>query len=89
MPNIELHGYAPDDVVNVRNKIHEVLRTSTIADEIVTTLIGSNVQDLKGDRKPFLRVISGHSELDELKELLKPLGQDIEVLVLSEWIPKE
>ena len=88
MPNIELHGYTAEDAVNVRKKVREALKTLKDADQIVTTFIPSNVTDLKGTEMPFLRIISSLNELDEVKEHLKPLGEDIEVIVLHEWIPK-
>ncbi len=88
MPNIELHGYEPVAADTVRERIRDVLMTSPDASEIVTTTIPSDVKDLDGEKMPFLRLITSLRELPDLKERLKPLGEEIEVLVLGEWIPK-
>jgi len=89
MPNIELHGYAPQEAIDIRNKIREALKPSKDADEIVITIIPSDVEDLKGNKMPFLRVYLGPRPADDLKKYLEPLGEDIEVLVLDRWIPKK
>ena len=89
MPNIELHGYPQKDAIAVRNKVRTVLETLSYADEVVTTIVPSRVANLKGRRMPFLRVITTPDELPDLKKRLAPLGEDIEVIPLGEWIPKE
>jgi hypothetical protein len=88
MPNIELHGYEPEAAVAMKTKVREALNMSPDADEIVTTIIPSEVEDLKGKKTPFLRVISSPDELPDLKVRLTPLNEDIEVIMLGEWIPK-
>jgi len=89
MPNIELHGYGKKAAATLKNKIRAALSTSPEPGEIVTTVIPSIVEDLTGKKMPFLRVISSPDELADLKKRLKPLGEDIEVLPLGEWIPKK
>lgn len=86
MPNIELHGYGKKPIA-LRNKIRAALKDSPDADEIVTTIHSTNVASLDDKPMPFLRVISSPEGLDDLLERLKPLGEDIELIMLGRWIP--
>ena len=74
---------------HMKQKLVAALATSPEADEIVITTVLSNVENLKGDKMPFLRVITTPEGLPDLKERLMPLGEDIEVIMLGEWIPKK
>lgn len=87
MPNIELHGYG-DKPIALRNKIRTALKDSPDAAEIVTTICPTVVTDLNDKSMPFLRVISSSDGLEDLLERLKPLGEDIELIMLGRWIPK-
>ena len=89
MPNIELHGYTPDDAAATKEKVRTALASSEEADEMVTTTYPTIVEDLKGKRTPFLRVIGSLRELPDLLDRLKPLNEDMEVLMLGQWIPKQ
>lgn len=88
MPNIELHGYDTECARVVRDRIVAVLKTYPEAHEVVTTTHLSRVEDLEGKQLPFLRLISSSNELPKLLPLLKQVGEDIEVILLGEWIPK-
>ena len=88
MPNIELHGYALEAAATVKERVRTALSPSPHADEIVTTIYTTEVEDLKGKKMPFLRVITSPDELPDLKERLASLNEDIEVIMLGEWIPK-
>ncbi len=87
MPNIELHGYGDKPIV-IRNKIRRALKESPDVAEIVTTIHTTVVTTLDDKPSPFLRVISSPEGIDDLLELLKPLGEDIELVMLGQWIPK-
>ena len=89
MPNIELHGYKSKRARAVRKQIRTALEELPDAHEVVTTTFSSDVEDLKGEKMPFLRVITSRKELRGLKKRLTPLGEDIEVLILGEWIPSD
>ncbi len=90
MPNIHIIGYGNTEearvvVANVR----AAMRQASCADEIVMSIEdATHVFDLEGKRSPFLRVISGDEDREEVVSLLRPLGQDIEVIRLHDWIPK-
>lgn len=88
MPNIELHGFAQKDVRMLRFKVRAALRASPIAGEIVTSVVPSDVENLAGDKMPFLRIICSPDELDDLVKRLEPLNVDIEALPLARWVPK-
>lgn len=88
MPNIELHGYGKMPIETVK-KIQGVLKDSPDAAEIVITIhptIMINLDD-KSSASAFLRVISSPDGLDDLLDRLKPLGEDIELIMLEQWIP--
>lgn len=89
MPNIELHGYAPEAAAATKEKVRKALASSEEADEMVTTTYPTVVEDLKGKQTPFLRVIGSLRELPDLLERLKPLREDMEVIVLGQWMPKQ
>jgi len=57
--------------------------------EIVITTLLSEVEDLQGKSTPFLRVITAPEDLADFQNRLLPLGEDIEVVFLGEWIPKK
>lgn len=86
MPNIEVHGYGDKSDAMVE-KIRGSLRDSSEADEIVTTVFPTVVTTLNGGTSPFLRVISSDVELDDLLSRLKRLDEDIELIMLGQWIP--
>ena len=89
MPNIELYGYQDlDGTPTIQSRIKEALRTSPHFSEIAITTILSDVWDLTGKDIPFLRIIATRDELPDIKRRLAPLNQDIEVILLDEWIPK-
>jgi hypothetical protein len=90
MPNIELHGYKPEEAaIAVKQRIRAAFAGHSDAGEIVTTTIPSTVEDLQGRRMPFLRIIATAEELSDLIKLLRPLEEDMEVMYLREWIPKK
>ncbi|MDE2021884.1 MAG: hypothetical protein KGI71_03140 [Patescibacteria group bacterium] len=89
MPNIELHGYAAEAASATKEKVRTALASSEEADEMVTTTYPTVVEDLKGKQTPFMRVIGSLRELPNLLERLKPLNEDMEVIVLGQWIPKQ
>src|SRR3989344_7394524 len=89
MPNVEIHGYEPKAASAMKEKIRAVVESSPDADEIVTTTYPTDVEDLKGRKTPFLRVITSLRELPDLLERLGPLNEDMEVIPLGQWIPKK
>ena len=89
MPNIELHGFSTDRSAMVRTRVREACEGLSFAGEIVVTICGDTVQDLEGRDMPYLRVITSPDEWPSLKERLVPLGEDIEMFALGEWVPKK
>lgn len=88
MPNIELHGYG--DLAGVmRQKIVTLLKGSSDPDELVTTVFPTDVEDLDGRKMPYLRLITGPEDIEELVRLLTSLNEDVEVILLAKWLPKQ
>lgn len=88
MPNIEMYGYNHLAVFKLREKIRNAFATYSEPQEVVTTAIQSDVEHLSGQKTAYLRIIASPSELEEVKRRLIPLGEDIEIMPLGEWIPK-
>ena len=89
MPNIELYG------ISNASGITAVIRASDLPEEfrkeIVITKIESSCWSIyDGTAQPFCRVISTEQEeIDKIVPVLKPLGYDVETLVLSGFIPAD
>ena len=86
MPNIEMYGYDDQNAFAIREQIREVLEHSSEPRGIVITNVPSDVRDLKGNRRPFLRIIAAKAEVEEMKSRLVHLNEDIEIILLHEWI---
>lgn len=87
MPNIELHGYE-DRSETVRLKIAEALKDLP-HNETATTVFPSVVTTLDGNKSPYLRIVSDLESIGHLVKLLEPVGEDIEVIPLGQWVPKK
>lgn len=87
MPNIELHGYG-DKSKAMRQKVADALSDHPKPDETVTTVFPSVVTTLNGASAPYLRVVASPASIGRLVEMLKPIGEDIEVMPLGQWITK-
>lgn len=88
MPNIEVHGFG-DKSEKMRAKIVDALSKHPRPEETVTTVFPSVATTLLGSTAPYLRIIASPASIGGLVEMLKPLGEDIEVIPLGQWIPKE
>ena len=86
MPNIEMYGYDDQNAFAIREQIREVLEHSSEPRGIVIANVLSDVRDLKGNRRPFLRIIAAKAEVEEMKSRLVHLNEDIEIILLHEWI---
>lgn len=97
MPNIKIYGFIESmDSVNERikagelsGKIENLFKNESYAKDIVITTIPSKVNDLEGNKQPYIQL-----ELDCMRgyqnkvEILKGLGMDIQVVKLYKFIPK-
>ncbi|MGH7141570.1 MAG: hypothetical protein ACREGH_02985 [Minisyncoccia bacterium] len=90
MPNIELHGYGRQ-ADSMKRKVRLALRDHPDAKsgEIITTTYSTKVEDFKDKKMPFLRIVATFKELPDLLERLRPLNEDMEVMLLRQWIPKQ
>lgn len=90
MPNIEIHGYGRL-AQSTKLKIRQALQDLPDAEsgEIVTTTYPTKTEDFKDKKTPYLRIIASPDELPELIERLRPLNEDMEVILLGQWIPKQ
>lgn len=88
MPKIELHGYG-DESDGMRCRIADALEDYPGVDDTVTEVYGTTVTSIKGEPSPYLQIVANPESIDELIKLLQPLNEDIEVMPLGQWIPKQ
>lgn len=88
MPNIMLYGYGTEAAAALRQKIRDAYAGYHEPWEVVTTIVPSDVESLDGDKTAFLRVVASQNELEDVAVRLIPLGEDIEMMSLTKWIPK-
>ncbi len=93
MPNIEIHGLSASNSNITVFDIRRALFSLPMAKDIVLTSCNDNVINLVGGEcQPFLRVIvvgSNAMENQQILSYLKPLGFDIELMIINSFIPKE
>ena len=84
-----MHGYG-QLAQSTKLKVRAALRDLPDAEngEIVTTTYPTKVEDFKDKKVPYLRIIATLNELPDLLERLRPLNEDMEVMLLGQWIPK-
>ena len=74
MPNVEIHGLSRESGEVMYSQAERLLRGAPFADEVVISIMGDVVRDLKGYQKPFLRIFSAdEAEAHQVMSLLKPL----------------
>ncbi len=88
MPNIELHGYG-SKAHAMRLKVRKAFASYPDVDEIITSVCNTDPRDRKGKLMPYLRVVGSRDDMPNLEIRLAQLKQDIEVIYLSKWIPKD
>ena len=93
MPNIEIHGSSEEVSKMLRRQIFEELfKDKPYVDEMVVTIVPSEVRDVKTFEQPFFRLLSPDSkEAEEILRILheKVPGIDIEYLEVRRFIPKQ
>ena len=103
VPNIEVHGIWDEKVSAFTRQFVTKLRSVLYAsiprdflDEVVITTVCDNVEDLKGNSQPFIRLFTTFSDSDGSKKnnfeiLCKVLNElaDLEILPLSDFRPKK
>lgn len=92
MPNIEIHGVKKDDTKHFRltEKIFKRVEGLVFAGELVLTKVMDDCRDRNNKSQPFLRIIiSEKSKIEPLVQQLKPLGIDMEILIIDGFIPGE
>jgi hypothetical protein len=89
LPNIEIHGVATDKVPELRRQIFQLFQGKSYINEIVVTTCFDVVENKDGKHQPFIRVLNDcQTHTEEILELLRPLGLDIEHLPLKSFIEK-
>jgi len=76
MPNIEIHGFVESELKETRGKVVSTLEL-VLGDrlkEVVITVYQTEVQDLFGERAPFVRVLD--SDMNEAMKLARSLVGD-------------
>ena len=94
MPNIELHGFGGQYVINnmtvdLPRVIFAMFQTKPYVSEMVVTVYPTTVIDQDGVNQPFIRLVNScqeHSE--EILKRLKELRVDIEHVRLEGFHPK-
>lgn len=101
MPNIEIHGVHGLDTIagqltEKQSKLYsEIFKTielkaHELMDEAVVTICNDHCLDRQGQSQPFLRICSTDQvQTRKLVMILKPLGLDIETMVVTAFYPKE
>ena len=92
MPNIEIHGLnmweGKGDGARIMDAIFDLFRGDSLAKEMVITIFPSEVFDIEGKSRPFLRVVNTNKkELTFIANKLQLLGIDIECQVLERFVP--
>jgi len=92
MPNIEIHGASPKVSEMLKKHIFKLFTDKPYAEEIVVTVVPSEVTDVKGFEQLFLRILSSNTE--EAKEISEILGRiipdiGIEYIKIEKFIPKK
>lgn len=90
MPNIELHGFSPAKQREIFFQMKEALKGQEFYNEAVVTLYNDVVVDFNEESQPFLRICSTNPvHTNTLVKLLKPLGVDIETMVVTDFESKD
>ncbi len=91
MPNIEIHGTHKSFAADLGLRISGVLEGTKYYHDVVLSIMGDSVTDLRGKPKAFLRVIFAGNEPsgihDDCMERLTALNMDMEIVMISEFIP--
>lgn len=96
MPNIKIFGLKskrdnyPSVVQNeIKNKLIEMFKKTSYADNIVITMIESTVESLNGGQRPYIQLeftIEDCKYFDKIIEKLKTLDMDIQLLKINKFI---
>lgn len=92
MFNIEVYGIRGDSVdAVIRKRIIGQIRDFTLGNDVIVTVVESVSVDKDSQKiAPFLRICSSDQfQLYALVEKLKPLAMNIEILLLTDFFPKE
>lgn len=89
MPNIEIHGLPQDKAHDLRLRIFFAFKNERYVGDMVVTVFRTSVNDIKGDSQPYFRLLNDSQEhTEEIIEILKQFGLDIEHLELNKFYPK-
>jgi hypothetical protein len=87
MLNIEIHGCLKGDGETLYLQTERLLRAEPFAEELVISVVGDVVRDIKGYRKPFFRIFYIREvQANRVIELLRPLGLDYELSPLLAFV---
>lgn len=90
MPNIKIYGLSPQEEAAKFKQIQDIFKNESYSDDIVVSLIKSEVIDLKGRSQPYVQLeLSCMKNYNKKLKLLKKLGMDIQVVHLHDFIPKK
>ena len=89
MPNIMIYGLEEGEAVKTGLKIDELLGGKYYGSEYVVTFVPSQVRDRKGVAQPYLKLVTTPNDhVDDILVELRKVGMDIEVSLLTQFIPK-
>jgi|GEM_PF-2202943 len=96
MPNIEVFGIEGKGFLHAfKDRVQTLLKGAEYASEVVLTLPsgGSDVRNLQGDSRPYLRIAGTRAYLErhkaDIKWRLRSLGMGIEWLVLDDFTSED
>jgi len=92
MPNILIMGCLTQEEIErarqLRHRIHALFRDKDYRGEVVVTIVPSSTEDYRHRPMPYLLLANSCQEhTEEIKELIKTMGMDIERIKLEEFIP--
>ena len=93
MPNIEIHGLSKEVAEALRDDIFKKYFSDIpYVEEMVVTIVPSEVTDVEGRKQPFLRLLSSDfGEMDVIPRILEEKIPDIdlECVKIEKFIPKK
>jgi hypothetical protein len=91
MTTIEIHGVGLHDISLLKRKIADALHGASYERDIVVTDMKNEVNDLQGNSRPFLRVITNEADdlgiLRKIEVRFRSLGIDIQEQLLERFRP--
>ncbi len=85
-----MYGFQEVQAAGVSAMIAKLFENKSYRDEYVLTVVLSEVTDHRNVHQPYLRLVSTPNDhIEDIIEELRKLKFDVEVMILTKFIPKE